>query len=337
MKHGGDIYNNKINLDFSVNINPLGMPKSVGDAIKNSIACVENYPDINAEKLRKKISQYHKIEFENIICGNGASELMLAIVYALMPKKIIIPVPSFLGYEHVANAIDSEVIFYEMKDNSYKLDKDFLDAIDENTDMIFLANPNNPTGEYIDDNLLDSIINKCELNNVCLVLDECFMELSSEPKRTRINNLANNLIILRAFTKSFAIPGLRLGYLITKNKNYLEKIRANLSEWNVSILAQNAGIECLNQLDYLDRGREEIKSMRKYLSYKLKKIGLKVYDSKANYILVKSEKDIYKELLKDGILIRDCSNYRGLKKGYYRIAVKDIISNEKIIKAIDNI
>ena len=121
------------------------------------------------------------------------------------------------------------------------------------------------------------------------------------------------------------------------NKNYLEKIRANLSEWNVSILAQNAGIECLNELDYLDRGREEIKSMRKYLSYKLKKIGLKVYDSKANYILVKSHKDIYNELLKDGILIRDCSNYRGLEKGYYRIAVKDNISNEKIIRAIDKI
>ena len=145
--HGGDIYQNEIELDFSVNINPFGIPEKVKEAMQESLELCEHYPDIHHAKLIEKIGAYYHIPEEHILCGNGASELFVAIVHATKPRKIVIPVPSFYGYEKAANVTEAEISYYEMKEkDGFCLTEAFLQELQEDVDLVFLANPNNPVG-----------------------------------------------------------------------------------------------------------------------------------------------------------------------------------------------
>ena len=371
MAHGGDIYRNKIKLDFSVNINPLGISDKVHRTLAESLVSAEAYPDQKAEELTEKLSKFIKIKPENIVFGNGASELLMAAVHAFIPKKILIPVPSFYGYEHAAKASGAHMDFYIMRqEDGFELTEAFLKHITSETDMLFIANPNNPTGKYISLKLLEKILDKCEKNNVMVILDECFMELSDEPEiysslskfdKTK-QALFKNLLVLRSFTKTFAMPGLRLGYMVCSDENKIHKIKRHLPEWNISLPAQAAGIAALDETEMLGVARRLIKAEREFLEKELTQMGFQSIPSRANYILfnlcagverinldnAKTDKgktkesgleniDLYEELLKKHILIRDCSDYRGLSKGWYRIAVRSHEDNEKLIKAIEGV
>ena len=366
MAHGGDIYRNKINLDFSVNINPLGISDKVRRALAESLGSAESYPDQKAEKLTEKLLKVIKINPENIVFGNGASELLMAAVHAFMPKKIMIPVPAFYGYEHAAKASGAHMDHYIMREeHGFELTEDFLQHITSDTDMLFIANPNNPTGKYISPELLEKILDKCEKNNVIVMLDECFMELSDEPEthsflsRYDETGRFKNLLVLRSFTKTFAIPGLRLGYMVCADENKIREIKRHLPEWNISLPAQAAGIAALDETEKLGEVRKLIKKERDFLEKELTNMGFRCVPSRANYILFnvragaerinfgnekifkeKMEKsgseniDLYEELLKKQILIRDCSDYCGISKGWYRIAVRSHEDNLAFIKGI---
>lgn len=339
-RHGGNIYDNEIELDFSVNVNPKKIPDSLKKAMEQSINYADTYPDIHCRKLREKIAEYHGVNCEHIVCGNGASELLMAIVHGEKPKRILLMAPSFLGYEYVADAVSSEIIFYDLKrENGFVVEEDFLGWIDEKIDMAILASPNNPTGLCIDRELLVKIVDKCKKYDVTVLLDECFIELSTHFEKSMINEIEmfDNLIVLRAFTKSFAIPGVRLGYLVCSNKNKLAGIKRQLPEWNVSVMAQAVGIAALEEKDYLDKSRKHILDEKKYLIKELETLGFEVINSDANYLLFYCKTDLYKELLMRGILIRNCDNYRGLKKGFLRVAVKRHEENIKLINAIKEI
>ena len=144
----------------------------------------------------------------------------------------------------------------------------------------------------------------------------------------------SNLIIVRAFTKIFAIPGVRLGYLVSSNQEMLEKIQMHLPEWNLSWFAQEAGAACTKEVEFVEKTVEAVTIEREFLTEGLKKAGFQVFESKTNFILFYTEKELYEQLLNQGILIRDCSNFRGLTKGYYRVAVKSREENERLLKAI---
>ena len=161
--HGGDIYQNEIELDFSVNINPFGIPEKVKEAMQESLELCEHYPDIHHAKLIEKIGAYYHIPEEHILCGNGASELFVAIVHAIKPRKIVIPVPSFYGYEKAANVTEAEVSYYEMKErDGFCLTEAFLQELQEDVDLFFLANPNNPVGNTIEDMMPEKKDNRCD-------------------------------------------------------------------------------------------------------------------------------------------------------------------------------
>ena len=338
--HGGDIYRNQIRLDFSVNTNPLGMPDPVKEALHQAVEEAENYPDIRAQALSAAVAEQLQVRKEQLVFGNGASELFRAVLHAIKPSKILIPVPSFLGYEEAAKAIDCEVIFYEMKkEENFCLTDRILDVLDENISLVFLANPNNPVGNLVEPELIFQIAEKCRQCDITLVLDECFMELTGKEQTysflKRLDEFPN-VVVIRAFTKLYAIPGVRLGYLVCE-QNLAEKIRLQLPEWNLSVFAQRAGVAAIKEQEYIARAVVCIQTQRQFLLEELQAAGCSVFDSDADYLLFYSEMPLYELFLQRGILIRDCSNFRGLQRGYYRIAVKSEEQNRMFAEVLREI
>lgn len=334
--HGGDIYTNQIEYDFSVNINPLGVPEEVKAALHDAVNDCSNYPDISSEKLKNAVSEMLSVSKDYLILGNGASELFMAIIHAIKPEKIVIPIPSFYGYEYAAKANNGEIIYYETKDyNDFGIRDDILSILTDDIDLLFLANPNNPTGNLIDREILLKLLRHCQEKNIYLVLDECFIEFCSK-ELSMINKIDTfkNLIIIRAFTKIYSIPGVRLGYLISSNTSILNMIKNQLPEWNISVFAQKAGLECARQTGYIDQTIKYIDEERLFLIKELENVGFKIISGNANFLLIYTEQPLYDQLLEKGILIRDCSNFRGLSKGYYRISIKTRRENEILLKAI---
>lgn len=345
--HGGDIYNKKIKLDFSVNGNPLGMPAEARLTLLAAINHVGEYPDIAAGELTEAVSRMlsaqsgREIPGEWLLFGNGASELFLAIVHALRPENIVIPVPSFYGYEYVAQAVDSHIKYvYLPEENGFCPGEELTGSLTEDVDLLFLANPNNPTGQLLNGEYLKKLLEHCRQRKITVVLDECFMEFcETDPAKSgsMLTELAyyKNLVLVRAFTKSFAMPGVRLGYLLSSDPGIRERIRRQLPEWNLSVFAQRAGIVCADHAEkYLRDTVEYVKNERAYLREELEKTGIRVVSGEADFLLLQTERPLYEELLEQGILIRDCENFRGLKKGYYRIAVKSREENEVLLKTL---
>lgn len=339
--HGGDVYRNQVQVDFSVNINPFGMPDEVKEALQDAIYHCTKYPDSQAQELKSRVSEMLQVPQDFLLFGNGASELFMAVVHALHPTNILIPVPSFYGYEYVANAVDGNIHFYKMKkQDDFSLTEDFLDALTEDIQLIFLANPNNPTGKKIKSGQLHKILEKCEKKNIYVLLDECFMEFC-EKDDSEVTNLQayDHLMVVRAFTKIYGIPGVRLGYLICKNESLVKKIEKNLPEWNLSVFAQRAGVACTMQNEFVQKTKTYVAKERQLLAEGLTNLGVKVYPSEANFLLCykeqeKGQKSLYEMLLEKGILIRNCSNIRGLSAEYFRVAVKLHEENEQLLQTL---
>lgn len=329
--HGGDIYRNTVSVDFSVNVNPLGIPDSVKQALHEAVDVVGTYPDIHVEQLTKKMAEHLGTGAEALIFGNGASELFLAIIHGVRPKKIVIPVPSFYGYEHAAKAGNAEIVYCEQQ---WQIVREAL----ENAELLFLANPNNPTGSVRTCEELRTIMEYCEQKKIWLVLDECFIEFCGDAYSLLSSyRMYPHTIFVRAFTKIYTIPGVRLGYLVNSHPKLLEKIRMQLPEWNVSVFAQKAGLSCLEEQEFLERTVAYVTQEREFLEIGLQKLGMEVIPSKTNFLLCYSEKNLYQMLLSRGILIRDCKNFRGLREGYYRIAVKNRQENQLLLQVLGEI
>ncbi|MBQ2801354.1 MAG: aminotransferase class I/II-fold pyridoxal phosphate-dependent enzyme [Lachnospiraceae bacterium] len=337
--HGGDIYRNYVNIDFSVNVNPLGIPEAVKAALYEAVEKCHRYPDITTENLKKAVSEMLNVPKEYLVFGNGASELFMAIIHGMNPKKTVIPVPSFYGYEYAAEATGGEVIYYQTKkETGFCMEKDFFTVLTEDTELLFFANPNNPTGNLMSREYVRNLLCHCRDKGIYVVLDECFIEFcDKEASVLEVIEEFDNLVVVRAFTKIFSIPGVRLGYLVCSNQPLLEKISRRLPEWNVSGFAQAAGCECALQTAFVAKTVDYIREERLFLEEGLKQSGIRVFQSEANFLLIYSQQPLYEKLLEKGILIRDCRNFRGLSKGFYRIAVKSRKENEFLLKVIGEI
>ncbi|MGN0343311.1 MAG: pyridoxal phosphate-dependent aminotransferase [Roseburia sp.] len=336
-QHGGDIYQNKVNMDFSVNVNPLGMPESVKTALKEAVSDCMHYPDPEAWQLRQALADYAGVPAEWIVCGNGASELFLAAVHARKIRRAVVPVPSFYGYQHALAAVEAELVLFPLsREQDYTLTEGLCEVLTEDTDILFLADPNNPTGKKIQPAVLQEILKVCRKQNITVILDQCFAELSGQGSRIdRKITRYDNVVVVRAFTKLFAMAGVRLGYGICSNENLRSQIIRQLPEWNVSIPAQQAGIAACGEKDYVKASLSLIQEEREYLRRKLASMGMKAFPSDSSFLLFQSPVPLYESLLSRGILIRDCSNFQGLDQGnYYRIAVKTHQENRKLLETI---
>lgn len=349
--HGADIYTTAIELDisensiidFSSNINPYGLSEGVKAAIIESLEYADRYPDVNCRALSEALSEYENVQKDYIFCSNGAEESIYRIVNFLKPKNAVVIAPTFSEYEHALETVGCKIKYHYLKEeNDFILDEDIIDDITQKTDILFICNPNNPTGQLTEKKIIEKILAHCEKMDTIVVIDECFMDFVSDNEDYSVKNLLgiySNLVILKAFTKIFAMAGIRLGYCMSSNIRIMDGIKETGPVWNVSTIAQAAGVAAVKETEYLKESLEYIDEQRKYLLDKLDILGLKVYSPSANYILFKCTKDIdlKYELLQYGIMIRSCTNFEGLDDSYYRIAVKKEEDNKLLFRALKNI
>jgi threonine-phosphate decarboxylase len=259
--HGGDITSAREELgrldnppgilDFSANVNPLGLPEGVKRAIRESIDTFDIYPDPLCRELVSALSRHEAVSAEWVLCGNGAADLIYRTVHAVKPKKAMVLAPTFAEYEEALNTADCRVVPYPLKEeNGFRSDERLLDALESGLDMLFLCNPNNPTGQLMTKDFLLIILRRCQSLGILLFMDECFNDFLENPEGYTTKDFLkdfDNLVILKAFTKIYAMAGLRLGHCISSDTGLLERIRAAGQPWSVSSPAQLAGIRAVGR------------------------------------------------------------------------------------------
>ena len=336
-QHGGDVYGGGITLDFSANTNPLGTPPGVLEAVCRTLPQLHRYPDPYCRRLVRAIAAHEQVPESYVLCGNGAAELIYAFCAAAKPRTAAETAPTFAEYAQGLSRVGCAVERYSLRDeNSFDLDEGFLPFLEEKKpEAVFLCNPNNPTGRLIPLPLLEHILRCCAARGIRLFLDECFLDLTEGGVSAK-RFLAEypGLLILKAFTKSYGMAGIRLGYCLCADSALLRDMAAASPPWNVSSLAQSAGVAALEEREFLRRTVELVRRERSYLAGELTALGFRVCPSQANYLLFHGAVGLREKLLQRGIAIRSCGNYHGLDEGWYRVAVRSHGENEALIAAI---
>ena len=334
-KHGGNDLAFDIKLDLSANLNPLGMPDGVRRAVIASVCEWEKYPDPKCRELRRKLSEKLRIKAENIVCGNGADDIIYRMVSALRPRRALVLAPTFSEYRKALEEYGCQVNEHRLsKGNGFAVTENIINDI-HGMDMVFVASPNNPTGAVIERELVKKLADTCQKNGAYLVCDESFIGFAENADElTALNFLSSKLIVLRSFTKFFAMAGLRLGYAVCGSAETAAAIENTGQYWSVSVPAQAAGIAALDEEKYLKETIGFVAEEREFLSSELAKCGFDVIPSAANYLLFRAFESLGKGLLSEGILIRSCADYSGLDESFFRVAVRTHEENQRFISAV---
>ncbi|MBR3630413.1 MAG: aminotransferase class I/II-fold pyridoxal phosphate-dependent enzyme [Oscillospiraceae bacterium] len=329
--HGGNIHAHPVKLDFSANINPLGIPERMLSAIHASAEQWAHYPDPACLMLAEALAAQEGYPADHIVCGNGADDLLYRIAGAFRPKTALLAEPCFGEYRRALEAAGCEVLSYKLKKEAdFALSDAIFGKIAQQPDLLLLCTPNNPTGRLIDPELLAEIAERCEKSGILFVLDACFIALTEAHAR----RLPRTALIVNAFTKSHAIPGIRIGYALCPDARTAQKLRSQGQYWSVSAPAQAAGLAALREQDYLAAARSLIAEERAFLSGALTRLGCNVCPSDANFMLFQSTPGLAERLLQKGILIRSCANFDGLDETWYRIAVRSHEENLALLQAM---
>lgn len=345
-QHGGDwksfcMEYGREPLDFSASLSPLGMPEAVRAAACNAVLHADRYPDPQCRELTRAIAQHSGIPASYILCGNGAAELIFRIVHALRPKRALLTAPTFGEYEIALQSVGCTVdhhLLYEQ--NNFCLDETVLDAITRQTALLFLCEPNNPTGQISDRQLRLRILEHCQRTNTILIADECFLDFSPMHQKQSLTDQLErypNLMILHSFTKRYAMAGLRLGYCVTSNEELIRRMQRSGQPWSVSSPAQAAGVAALGEQNYRIALDELICRERNFLQHGLREMGLRVIDSSVNYLLLQAGRNLCGDLREKGILVRGCGNFQGLDDRWHRIAVRTREENVQLLHALKEI
>lgn len=336
-------------LDFSVNVNPLGIPPRVIEAVQNALPEIARYPDQHCASLREKIAEKLAVlpgvdvSASHIVCGNGASELISLVASSVAPRNALVLAPTFSGYEKSLKAVRAKIHHHFLREETgFSLDETIFDSIREAApDIIFLCSPNNPTGRVIDKNLLERVAAYCDGAGIFLVVDECFLGFTGRAAETAARLVGKNphLVVLSALTKIYALAGIRLGFALSSNHALLRKINLLRPEWSVSTLAQVAGEAALDEDGYIEETIRAVRVEREFLSAELKALGFEVFLGEANFLLFRSNDDKMSEklddfLLRNGISLRNCGNFHGLAERFYRTAVRARKENARLVEIL---
>jgi len=346
--HGGNAVfegGNENIIDLSANINPLGLPKNVVTAIISEIPNINRYPDNFSTQLREKTARYESVDPDWIIFGNGASDIIFRLPRAVEASRIMVCAPTFADYERSARSYGADVCqFYLSKDSGFVLDDSFMEAVDaKKPKLVYVCNPNNPTGILTKRRVIKALLDCCEKIGATVAVDECFMDFAQEAAIYTSKPLLEeyqNLVILKAFTKVFTLPGIRLGYALCSDKSMISSLYFHGTDWSVSNLAQAAGIAALDDASsFISQTVEYVANQRSIIARELACLGYTVYKSSANYIFFYSPYpfDLREALDAKSIRIRSCGNYHGLDKSYYRVAVSTEENNRKLMAAIKEV
>ncbi len=357
--HGGDLYSlaeelnisENLILDFSSSINPFGVSKKVKRAIIRGIDSIKNYPDPKVRKLTEILAERINVEKSSIICGNGATELIYLTIRALKPDILITLSPSFVEYERAFLIFndwkDKNIHYFNLKEeNLFQVCVaefiQFLRRVRKNSENAkivgFLCNPNNPTGTYIDRERLIEISEEARKLNIYMIVDESFLEFIPQLSLADITQKNPYVGVISSMTKFYALPGLRIGYGVF-NPSLAISLQKYKEPWSVNALAQIAACEALTDHTYVKLTHSIIYREKKWLERHFRRLNIKFFASATNFYLLKHSKaqEIIRILRQRGILLRDCSNFRGLGKEFFRVAVKKRKENKILIKELSNI
>ncbi|WP_442601610.1 threonine-phosphate decarboxylase CobD [Paenibacillus sp. KN14-4R] len=330
-------------LDFSANMNPLGPPACVGDIVRDKWMDVIRYPDPVCRELVRTISQHYDIPEASILIGNGAAELIDLLVRVLKPNVIGIARPSFSEYEEAAEKAGSQIVDIPLRErDGFVLQQADVEAAIQQTDALFIAHPNNPTGRLVPSDVIDTITTACHP----LILDEAFVDfLPNEKEISRIRQAAinRNVFVIRSMTKFYSIPGIRLGFLVA-HPDHIHTIKQHKIPWSVNFLAQEIGTAVLQDTDFADRTHKWLQEERQWLTQSLTGLGLQVVPSDTNFILFafKQSEEMNVKIAQNrlgqlGILVRDASLFSGLDNRYCRVAIRLREDNERLIAGLTQI
>jgi threonine-phosphate decarboxylase len=340
-------------IDFSVNIMPFGLSEAVRGALQAGLNRCCQYPDPSQRELRQALARWHQLSPEQIVCGNGAVDVLYRTLHVLKPRRVFLPVPTFLEYEKACLEQQAQIVrYYLPEEEDFRVTDALIDFLKTQKkaagrDLLILCNPSNPTGLLIEPPLLDRILSCCKDLNIWLLLDECFMDFTDQPwLYSRLQRLQHDstqsLLMLNSMTKFYAMPGLRLGYLCA-HSTLAAAVQASGQPWPVGTLAEIAGLAALREREEEPEGaaverQRWLQKERDCLSQALRARGWRVWPAQANYLLFRAEGvfDLDERLLKHRILIRSCANYPGLGEEYYRIAVKSAPENQYLMEVLND-
>ena len=344
--HGGDWmgYRERFGrdaLDFSANVSPLGLPQGVADAIAAALPTADRYPDPLCRTLRRALAEAETLPAEQILCGNGAADLIFRLAGALRPRRALVTAPTFAEYATALETVGCKVErFFLQEADDFQVTEEILDAIVPGIGVVFLCQPNNPTGQLTEPALLRRVAERCAACGAVLAVDECFLDFLPDCARWTAKPLLTeflNLVIFKAFTKLYGMAGVRLGYCLSADENLLAKMQGAGQPWAVSSLAQAAGVAALQETGYVARVRALIAAEKPKLTAGLRALGLRVIEGRANYLLLQGPESLGEALRQKGVVLRSCANYPGLDASWYRTAVRTAPENEQLLKTLGEV
>ena len=334
--HGGNIYAyDGVKLDFSVNLNPLGMPEEILQAVRDHGLEYDRYPDPNCRALRRALAAREGVPEEWLVFGNGAADLIVRLAMAVKPRQALVPAPTFSEYEAAVKLAGGETRrFFLDGSRGYRVTADYAGAVRPGDEMVFLCNPNNPTGSLAEPGTVAATLEACSRVGAVLVVDECFLPFTEGPSCKGLLQEYPNLIVIRAFTKLYAMAGLRLGYLLCSGGDLAGRIAAWGQCWSVSTPAQVAGLAALSLPDWEERTRRYLRTERPRVAGRLRELGFPVYPSDSNFLLFRGEETLWDQAMERSVMLRACGNFPGLDTGFYRIGLKGRPQNEALLEVL---
>jgi threonine-phosphate decarboxylase len=329
-------------VDFSASINPLGMPPSARAAYRQALANIVHYPEPYAESLTHALAQYHDLDPSEILVGNGSTQLIYLCARVLAPRRVLLVAPLFSEHAAAFRTAGATVDYFRLRPPAFVLELERLAcALAEGSpDALVLTNPNSPTGAVMARTQLEELTRMCRKTKTRLLVDETFIDWQEEEsiKQSAVRN--HHVILFRSLTKFFALPGLRVGYLIA-HQTMIERMRARFEPWSVNTVAQEVGKACLQDQRFIERSRAFLSRERAWLFAQLRVIpGLRVFPSQANFFLAQllrqemTARDLVNTLARDKLLIRSCDNFVGLGIQFFRVAVRRRSANRRLLAAL---
>lgn len=350
-EHGGNIYQSNPSqthwLDFSANINPLGLSPKVKQMIQLHVDDIIHYPDPQGRRLKEALQVQYQIPVSSILLGNGAAELFYVYMHAFRPRRVVLPVPSFSEYEKAALSCRADVSYVWLREEqNFAMDWSALYTACETADCIILGNPNNPTGNLLLASDLIGLVQRAKQTHTDIIVDESFLDFRADEERYTIRLLPlqyDNVIVIRSLTKFYAIPGLRLGFAVV-SPHKLTTMEGQKDVWNTNSLAQWAGIAALQDHAYQQKTRTYVQKAKQILYKNLQTLpACRVFLPSVNFIFVKinlqhiTMRELIFTLRQYNILVRECGNYPGLTDSFLRLAVKTTADNEFLYNTLKKI
>lgn len=331
---------------FSANVNPLGVSPKLKRGLTDQIDAITSYPDREYTSLRKCIGEYVHTDYNNIIVGNGSTELISLFIQIKKPKKAVMIGPTYSEYEREVSLGGGSSLYFRLDEtNDFKLNVDALEKeLKEDVDLLVICNPNNPTSSAIYRDDMRKILDICKQRDIFVMVDETYVEFAKDMDKITsipLTEYYNNILILRGISKFFAAPGLRLGYAICGNADLLKEINKRKNPWTINTLAVVAGEIMFTDEDYIRDTKELISSERERICGILSECkNIRVFPPVANFVLIKILKedltamDLFESAIRKGLMIRDCSTFPFLDNRFIRFCFMSKEKNDELLAVL---